>query len=136
MVLWQSDLRVSWRAQWISLLIHGLVAAVILLMPRPLSYTPLWMILLSLVVFDCVRSQRRINTCQGDQATHGRALTLAGQDWTLLRPPRLLKSGMVLRLRAESGRHQHLWLAADSMEEAEWRELRRILLQQPISGQH
>ncbi|MDI5829410.1 protein YgfX, partial [Salmonella enterica subsp. enterica serovar Kentucky] len=27
-------------------------------------------------------------------------------------------------------------LAADSMEEAEWRELRRILLQQPISGQH
>ncbi len=25
---------------------------------------------------------------------------------------------MVLRLRAESGRHQHLWLAADSMEEA------------------
>ncbi|MQL31399.1 hypothetical protein EI038_31965, partial [Escherichia coli] len=24
MVLWQSDLRVSWRAQWISLLIHGL----------------------------------------------------------------------------------------------------------------
>lgn len=78
MVLWQSDLRVSWRAQWISLLIHGLVAAVILLMPWPLSYTPLWMILLSLVVFDCVRSQRRINTCQVDQATHGRALTLAG----------------------------------------------------------
>ncbi|HHU9887575.1 TPA: protein YgfX, partial [Escherichia coli] len=25
MVLWQSDLRVSWRAQWLSLLIHGLV---------------------------------------------------------------------------------------------------------------
>ncbi|HAF7523600.1 hypothetical protein O6W73_16490 [Salmonella enterica subsp. enterica] len=113
MVLWQSDLRVSWRAQWISLLIHGLVAAVILLMPWPLSYTPLWMILLSLVVFDCVRSQRRINTCQGEI--------------------KLLMDG---RLRAESGRHQHLWLAADSMEEAEWRELRRILLQQPISGQH
>ncbi|VEA75198.1 membrane protein [Salmonella enterica subsp. arizonae] len=66
MVLWQSELRVSWRAQWISLLIHGLVAAVILLMPWPLSYTPLWMMLLSLVVFDCVRSQRRINTCQGE----------------------------------------------------------------------
>ncbi|NYS34397.1 protein YgfX, partial [Klebsiella pneumoniae] len=46
MVLWQSDLRVSWRAQWLSLLIHGLVAAVILLMPWPLSYTPLWMVLL------------------------------------------------------------------------------------------
>ncbi|MGD59734.1 hypothetical protein EE308_19335 [Salmonella enterica] len=137
MVLWQSDLRVSWRAQWISLLIHGLVAAVILLMPWPLSYTPLWMILLSLVVFDCVRSQRRINTCQGEikLLMDGR-LRWQGQDWTLLHPPWLLKSGMVLRLRAESGRYQHLWLAADSMEEAEWRELRRILLQQPISGQH
>ena len=66
MVLWQSDLRVSWRAQWLSLLIHGLVAAVILLMPWPLSYTPLWMVLLSLVVFDCVRSQRRINARQGE----------------------------------------------------------------------
>lgn len=32
----------------------------------PLSYTPLWMILLSLVVFDCVRSQRRINTRRGE----------------------------------------------------------------------
>lgn len=103
----------------------------------PLSYTPLWMILLSLVVFDCVRSQRRINTCQGEikLLMDGR-LRWQGQDWTLLRPPWLLKSGMVLRLRAESGRHQHLWLAADSIEEAEWRELRRILLQQPISGQH
>lgn len=137
MVLWQSELRVSWRAQWISLLIHGLVAAVILLMPWPLSYTPLWMMLLSLVVFDCVRSQRRINTCQGEikLLMDGR-LRWQGQDWTLLRPPWLLRSGMVLRLRAEFGHHQHLWLAADSMEAAEWRELRRIMLQQPISRQH
>ena len=71
MVLWQSDLRVSWRAQWLSLLIHGLVAAVILLMPWPLSYTPLWMVLLSLVVFDCVRSQRRINARQGEIRQQG-----------------------------------------------------------------
>ncbi|EKY5213431.1 hypothetical protein QFV84_001415 [Escherichia coli] len=107
MVLWQSDLRVSWRAQWLSLLIHGLVAAVILLMPWPLSYTPLWMVLLSLVVFDCVRSQRRINARQGEI--------------------RLLMDG---RLRSDGGKRQHLWLAADSMDEAEWRDLRRILLQQ------
>ncbi len=55
---------------------------------RPLSYTPLWMILLSLVVFDCVRSQRRINTCQGEikLLMDGR-LRWQGQDWTLLRPP-------------------------------------------------
>ncbi len=77
MVLWQSDLRVSWRAQWLSLLIHGLVAAVILLMPWSLSYTPLWMVLLSLVVFDCVRSQRRINARQGNSLVDGRAFALA-----------------------------------------------------------
>ncbi|MCE9814546.1 protein YgfX, partial [Raoultella ornithinolytica] len=23
MVLWQSDLRISWRSQWFSLLLHG-----------------------------------------------------------------------------------------------------------------
>jgi toxin CptA len=40
-VLWQSDLRVSWRSQWFSLLLHGVVAALVLLMPWPLSYTPL-----------------------------------------------------------------------------------------------
>jgi toxin CptA len=45
---------------------HGVVAALVLLMPWPLSYTPLWLILLSLVVFDCVRSQRRIHASQGE----------------------------------------------------------------------
>ena len=119
MVLWQSDLRVSWRAQWLSLLIHGLVAAVILLMPWPLSYTPLWMVLLSLVVFDCVRSQRRINARQGEIRL-----------WSIVKAPWMIKSGMMLRLRSDGGKRQHLWLAADSMDEAEWRDLRRILLQQ------
>ena len=131
MVLWQSDLRVSWRAQWLSLLIHGLVAAVILLMPWPLSYTPLWMVLLSLVVFDCVRSQRRINARQGEirLLMDGR-LRWQGQEWSIVQAPWMIKSGMMLRLRSDSGKRQHLWLAADSMDEAEWRDLRRILLQQ------
>ena len=135
MVLWQSDLRVSWRAQWLSLLIHGLVAALVLLMPWPLSYTPLWLILLSLVVFDCVRGQRRINTRQGEikLLMDGR-LRWQGQDWTIQGPPWMLKTGMMLRLRADSGKRQHLWLAADSMDDAEWRDLRRLMLQQATQG--
>jgi toxin CptA len=48
-----------------SLLLHGLVAAFVLLMPWPLSYTPLWLLLLSFVVFDSVRSQR-LNARQGE----------------------------------------------------------------------
>lgn len=115
MVLWQSDLRVSWRAQWLSLLIHGLVAAVILLMPWPLSYTPLWMVLLSLVVFDCVRSQRRINARQGEirLLMDGR-LRWQGQEWCIVKAPWMIKSGMMLRLRSDGGKRQHLWLAAST----------------------
>lgn len=130
MVLWQSDLRVSWRAQWLSLLLHGVVAAAILLMPWPLSYTPLWLILLSLVVFDCVRSQRRINARQGEVKLlmDGR-LRWQGQDWYVVTAPWMIETGMMLRLRSESGKRQHLWLAEDSMDEAEWRDLRRLMLQ-------
>ena len=65
MVLWQSDLRVSWRSQWMSLLLHGLVAALVLLVPWPLSYTPLWLLLLSFVVFLIVRRHRRIKPPKG-----------------------------------------------------------------------
>lgn len=119
MVQWQSDLRVSWRAQWLSLLIHGLVAVFILLMPWPLSYTPLWLVLLSLVVFDSVRSQRRINACQGEirLLMDGR-LRWQGQEWSIVSAPWMVKTGMMLRLRSDAGKRQHLWLAADSMDDA------------------
>ena len=128
MVQWQSDLRVSWRAQWLSLLIHGLVAVFILLMPWPLSYTPLWLVLLSLVVFDSVRSQRRINACQGEirLLMDGR-LRWQGQEWSIVCAPWMIKTGMMLRLRSDAGKRQHLWLAADSMDDAEWRDLRRLM---------
>jgi len=135
-VLWQSDLRVSWRSQWMSLLLHGLVAAFVLLMPWPLSYTPLWLLLLSLVVFDSVRSQRRINARQGEiKLMMDSRLRWQGKEWEIVGTPWMLNSGMMFRLRqAEGKRCQHLWLAADSMDSAEWRDLRRMLLQQPTQG--
>lgn len=138
MVLWQSDLRVSWRSQWLSLLLHGLVAALVLLIPWPLSFTPLWLLLLSLVVFDCVRSQRRINACHGEiKLLMDSRLRWQGADWDMVGTPWMLSSGMLLRLRqGPGGRRQHLWLAVDSMDAREWRDLRRILLEQPAQGQH
>ncbi|URN98552.1 protein YgfX [Leclercia adecarboxylata] len=136
MVLWQSDLRVSWRSQWMSLLLHGLVAAFILLMPWPLSYTPLWLILLSLVVFDSVRSQRRINARQGEiKLFMDSRLHWLGSEWEIVGTPWMLNSGMMLRLRKSAGqRCHHLWLAADSMDEGEWRDLRRMISHQPTQG--
>ncbi|WP_297201896.1 protein YgfX [uncultured Pluralibacter sp.] len=132
MVLWQSDLRVSWRAQWISLLLHGVVAALILMMPWPLSYTPVWLLLLSLVVFDCVRSQRRINASHGEiKLLIGARLRWQETEWQILGKPWMLDSGMMLRLRREDNRKKtHLWISADSMDAGEWRDLRRML-QQP-----
>ncbi|MGX9743369.1 protein YgfX [Pseudocitrobacter corydidari] len=138
MVLWQSDLRVSWRSQWLSLLLHGMVAAFILLMPWPLSYTPLWLLLLSLVVFDCVRSQRRINSHQGEiKLLMDSRLRWRDQEWEILGHPWVLNSGVMLRLRRlASRRRQHLWIAADSMDAEEWRDLRRIMMQQPAPSKH
>lgn len=80
---------------------------------------------------DCVRSQRRINARQGEirLLMDGR-LRWQGQEWSIVKAPWMIKSGMMLRLRSDGGKRQHLWLAADSMDEAEWRDLRRILLQQ------
>ncbi|WP_244554071.1 protein YgfX, partial [Escherichia coli] len=74
----------SWRAQWRSWLIHGLVAAVILLMPWPLSNTPVWMVLLSLVAVDGVRRKRRIKARQGEirLLIDGR-LRWEGQEWSI-----------------------------------------------------
>jgi toxin CptA len=115
-----------------SLLLHGLVAAFVLLMPWPLSYTPLWLLLLSFVVFDSVRSQRRIHARQGEiKLLMDSRLRWQGKEWEILGMPWMIASGMMLRLHSvDSGRRQHLWLAADSMDSAEWRDLRRMLLQQ------
>lgn len=131
MVLWQSDLRVSWRAQWLSFADSWAGCRCYFTHATAAQLHPLWMVLLSLVVFDCVRSQRRINARRGEirLLMDGR-LRWQGQEWSIVKAPWMIKSGMMLRLRSDSGKRQHLWLAADSMDEAEWRDLRRILLQQ------
>ena len=114
------------------------MAAFVLLLPWPLSYTPLWLLLLSLVVFDSVRSQRRINACQGEiKLLMDARLRWQGVEWEIVGTPWMLNIGMILRLRREKdGRRQHLWLAADSMDAQEWRDLRRLILQQSAQRQH
>ena len=114
------------------------MAAFVLLLPWPLSYTPLWLLILSLVVFDSVRSQRRINACQGEiKLLMDARLRWQGVEWEMVGTPWMLNIGMILRLRREKdGRRQHLWLAADSMDAQEWRDLRRLISQQSAQRQH
>lgn len=132
MVLWQSDLRISgarsgfpccftawWRPRAVG--------------SWPLSYTPIWLLLLSLVVFDCVRSQRRIHARRGEiKLLTDSRLRWQNAEWEILGTPWVINSGMLLRLRhVDTRRGQHLWLAADSMDAGEWRDLRRLVLQKP-----
>ncbi len=129
MVLWQCDLRVSWQAQWLSLLAHGIAAIAILLLPWPLSYMPVWLLLIALVVFDCVRSQRRIHARQGELVLlDDDRLKWQGRAWALSGSPLSLPGGMLLRLKCpETRKRQLLWLASDCLREEEWRSLRRLL---------
>ncbi len=129
MALWHSDLRVSWRAQWISLLLHGVVILALLLAPWPASYTVVWMLLVTLAVFECVRSQRRIRSREGDIALlEGRQMQWRRQQWQIHGRPWITRQAMLLTLRSAKGAQEKLWLLNDSMSEDEWRQLRQQLL--------
>jgi toxin CptA len=80
-----------------------------------------------------VRSQRRIHACQGEiKLLLDSRLRWQGSEWEIVGSPWMLSTGMLLRLRKSEGqRCHHLWLAADSMDSDEWRDLRRTILQQP-----
>ena len=129
MALWHSDLRVSWRAQWISLLLHGVVILALLLAPWPASYTVVWMLLVTLAVFECLRSQRRIRSREGGIALlDGRQMQWRQQRWKIHGRPWIARQAIFLTLRTAKGVQETLWLLSDSMSEDEWRQLRQQLL--------
>ncbi|MBJ7222649.1 MULTISPECIES: protein YgfX [unclassified Brenneria] len=131
MAQWQCDLRVSWRMQLFSLVVHGLLVLLILLAPWPDSYTVLWLGLVTLVVFGFIRSQRNIKSRQGEISLLGdMLLRWQRREWLIIKRPWMLKHGILLSLKSTEGKgRQRLWLASDSMDEEEWRHLRQLLLQ-------
>ncbi|SLM61816.1 Cytoskeleton Polymerization-inhibiting Toxin. Toxin of CptAB toxin-antitoxin pair (McNeil, 2012). The C-terminal CptA domain binds to and inhibits the polymerization of MreB and FtsZ in vitro [Dickeya aquatica] len=122
--------------QLFSLMMHGLLVLMILLAPWPDGYAPLWLGLVTLVVFGFVRSQRVIKSRQGEISLHDEnRLHWQQRDWLIVRRPWMLRSGILLSLRAANGKgRQHLWLASDSMGNAEWRRLRQLLQHPALSG--
>ncbi|AXW86962.1 hypothetical protein AU509_10190 [Lonsdalea britannica] len=131
MAQWQCDLKVSWRMQLFSLLVHGIMVLLILLAPWPSGYAPLWLGLVSLVMFGFIRSQRNIKSRHGAISLHGeRHLRWQQREWRIVKRPWMLKSGILLSLRAADGAalEQRLWLSSDSMGRDEWRHLRQLLL--------
>lgn len=129
MVLWRCELRVSWTAQWQSLLIHGAIILLLLLIPWPGSYTLVWIVLLTLVLMESIRSQRRILSRIGIiELLSSRQLHWRRQRWSLVAKPWIGRWAILLSLRSVEGKREWLWLGIDSMENAEWRLLRQQLL--------
>lgn len=81
-----------------------------------------------------LRAQPAADPCPSgrNQAADRLPSALAKAEWDIIGTPWVINSGMLLRLRnTENQRTQHLWVAADSMDAGEWRDLRRLVLLKP-----
>lgn len=112
---------------------------IILLAPWPAGYWPVWMTLLLVVIFECIRSQRRITSRHGEiSLLDSNRLIWQQQEWVIKQPVWMINSGVLLSLQREKRKgglrqamrssRQKLWLASDSMSQLEWRRLRQLLL--------
>ncbi|GKX57524.1 membrane protein [Leminorella grimontii] len=136
-VLWKSDIRISWKSQCVSLLIHGALILLVLLYPWNDGYWPVWLSLVTLVIFDCLRSQRHIQRMQGEMALlKNGVFQWHREEWRIKGRPMMLKWGVFLTIQATAGRRnrRRLWLAVDSMDQESWRSLRFHL--QQLERQH
>ncbi|MBW5812447.1 protein YgfX [Yersinia kristensenii] len=130
MAQWRCDLRVSWHTQLFSLLAHGVLVILTLVAPWPQGYTALWLVLLTLVVFECIRSQKNIKSCQGEiRLKPGNVVLWKRHEWIVVKQPWITRHGVLLSLQQTGNRstRKRLWLAADSMPEEEWRQLCLLL---------
>lgn len=101
-----------------------------LVAPWPQGYTALWLVLLTLVVFECIRSQKNITSCQGEiRLKPGNIVLWKRHEWVVIKQPWITRYGVLLSLQQTSSRstRKRLWLAADSMSEEEWRQLCLLL---------
>ncbi|TCV07782.1 toxin CptA [Samsonia erythrinae] len=117
--------------QLLSLLVHGLLVLLILLAPWPDGYAPMWLVLVTIVMFGFIRSQRSIKSRHGEVVLlSDTILSWRHREWRIVKRPWLLKNGVLLSLQSQDGKdRKSLWLASDSMGDDEWRHLRQILLQ-------
>lgn len=128
MVLWQSNLRTSWQAQWTSLLLHGAVILSLLLTPWSPDYTVAWMMLMVLAMLECAHSQRRILCRKGlIVLLSDRRVRWRQQECNIIRRPWRIGQLILLSVRNQKGQSERLWLMRDSMDEAAWRQLRQCL---------
>ncbi|ORM85669.1 hypothetical protein HA44_03465 [Mixta gaviniae] len=128
MARWQSDLLPSARAQQITCLLYTPLVVGLLLVPWRAMQAPLMGALLLLIfgeLWHRLRLQRRFSGRL--TAEESRLWRWRQQDYQVARPPFILPFGILFALRTPQGKRLSLWLMRDSMPEANWRALRRLL---------
>ncbi|PIJ48996.1 hypothetical protein BL250_16830 [Erwinia sp. OLTSP20] len=132
MVRWQSELRVSRWAQWLTLLWHGVASLALLLAPWPAHLRQVCVVLLLAVVAESGFSLWRIHRrCGGISLLAGDQLCWHNQRWDCVGRPWMGQQLILLRLRTASGKRENLWLMRDSLSTRHWRRLRLQLLNPP-----
>ncbi len=136
MVLWKSNLSISWKTQLFSTCAHGLVGFILLIAPWAPnnSMSMIWLPLLAVVIASWAESQKRISKIKGTLVlVNGNKVQWKKNEWNIIKQPWCSKAGMLLTLSALQGKPQkiRLWVAKDAVSEDSWRNLNQLLLQYP-----
>ncbi|WP_127958974.1 protein YgfX [Serratia microhaemolytica] len=136
MAPWRCDVRVSWHTQLFSLMIHGLLILLVLILPWPEGYSPLWLMLLVLLVFECTVSQKKIAFSRGEfWLCNDQYVKWHDEEWTMRSKPWISRFGILFSLQQVGGKHRcRLWLASDALHKEEWRHLNQLLRNDSISS--
>lgn len=137
MAQWRCDVRIFRRTQLFSLLAHGVLVLLILISPWPAGYGPIWLVLLILVAFQGIRSQKHLAAVQGElRLLEDWRINWHGPKWRLVKKPWMPGYGILLLIlhpMEGNNKYQWLWLVLDNMKREEWRYLRQCLLYPPVS---
>ncbi|KEY59284.1 toxin CptA [Serratia sp. DD3] len=109
---------------------HGALILLILISPWPVNYSLIWLVLVTLVVFECIRSQKRIASRKGElRLLAERRIEWQGEEWLIVKKAWMLRFGVLLSLQQANGKKRcKLWLASDALSHGEWRHLYQQLL--------
>ncbi|GLR08299.1 hypothetical protein GCM10007905_10180 [Mixta theicola] len=128
MVRWQSDINPSAWARRVTFALYLPIAAGLLLLPWPTPLAPFIVGLLLLLIIELRHRLQLQQRLRGQLTTdESRCWRWQQQSGWVTRPPFILPFGVLLSLRTQQGKRLSLWLMRDSMSEANWRALRRLL---------
>ncbi|HBO21585.1 MAG TPA: hypothetical protein DD649_01665 [Providencia sp.] len=134
MVLWKSNLSISWKTQFFSTCVHGAVGAFLLIAPWAPENSMIWLPLLVVVVASWAKSQKNISKTKGVAVlVNGNKVQWKKNEWSIDKTPWRSRFGILLTMSALQGKPRkiHLWVARDAVSDENWRNLNQLLLQYP-----